>query len=144
MKLSTRTKYGVLAILELARNYGNGPLHLKTIAQRQGLSVKYLEQLMAVLKSAGIVSSIRGSKGGYILAKKPEEVRVSECFNCLEGSVLTAECVGNEKYCPRMANCAARGLWTELEGAIMEVLESVTLQDLIDRAPKSEIPDYNI
>ena len=144
MKLSTRTRYGIRAILELAENYGEGPLHLKSIARSQGLSVKYLEQLMAVLKSAGIVGSVRGSKGGYILAKKPQEVKVSECFGCLEGSVITAECVDDETLCPRTADCAARGLWAEVEDAIKEVLESVTLQDLIDKAPKNKVPDYYI
>ncbi|RKY23092.1 MAG: Rrf2 family transcriptional regulator, partial [Planctomycetota bacterium] len=74
MKLSTRTRYGVRALLELAGSYGKGPLQIKVIAHRQDISVKYLEQLIAILKSAGLVKSIRGSKGGYVLAKTPNQI----------------------------------------------------------------------
>ena len=98
MKLSTRTRYGVRAILELAENYGKGPLKLKAIAEHQEISVKYLEQLMAILKSTGIVRSVRGPNGGYVLAKSPNEIKVSDCFNCLEGPVITTECVDNSSF----------------------------------------------
>ena len=127
MKLSTRTRYGIRAILELAENYGKGPLRLKTIARHQELSVKYLEQLMAILKSAGIVRSIRGSKGGYVLARSPGQIKVSDCFNCLEGPIITTECVDNISFCPRTSDCVARGLWSEVQNAIVSVLQSITL-----------------
>jgi Rrf2 family protein len=144
MKLSTRTRYGVRAILELAQNYGNGPLQLRVIARDQGVSVKYLEQLMAMLKSAGIVRSIRGSKGGYILARPPSKIRVSDCFECLEGSVVTTECAEDERYCQRSADCIARELWTEVQKSVMEVLESKTLQNLIDSAGEKAAIHYHI
>lgn len=144
MKLSTRTRYGIRAILELAQNYGNGPLQLRVIAKDQGVSVKYLEQLMAMLKSAGIVRSVRGSKGGYILAKTPDKIKLNECFECLEGSVITTECVGDENFCERTNDCIARQVWTEVQEAVIGVLESITLQDLVNRAQKNEIINYNI
>jgi len=144
MKLSTRTRYGIRAILELAQNYGNGPLQLRVIAKDQGVSVKYLEQLMAMLKSAGIVRSVRGSKGGYILATTPDRIRLSECFECLEGSVITTECVEDENFCERTNDCIARQVWTEVQEAVIGVLESITLQDLVNRAQKNEIINYNI
>ena len=91
MKLSTRTRYGMRAILELAANYGKGPLQIKIIAQRQDISIKYLEQLMASLKAAELVKSVRGSKGGYILAKTPDLIRVSDCFKCSTFSFLVMD-----------------------------------------------------
>ena len=144
MKLSTRTRYGVRAILELAENAGKGPLQLRVIAGRQDISAKYLEQLMAVLKAAGFVRSVRGAKGGYILAKPPDKIRLNEVFHCLEGTVTTAECVEDEKYCLRAAGCAARIIWTRVHRAIEEVLEAITLQDLIDQARASGTVNYHI
>ena len=144
MKLSTRTRYGIRAILELAENYGNGPLQLRIIARDQRVSVKYLEQLMAMLKSAGIVRSVRGSKGGYILAKSPEQIKVSDCFECLEGSVITTECVEDESYCERTNDCIARQLWTEVQNSVMGVLQSMTLQNLVDRAKNKQVINYHI
>ena len=144
MKLSTRTRYGIRAVLELAENYGEGPLQLKAIAEAQGLSVKYLEQLMAILKSAGIVRSVMGSKGGYLLAKPADQIKVSDCFNCLEGPVITTECVDNSSFCPRTTDCVSRQLWIEVQNAIMSVLQSKTLQNLIDRAKENKALDYHI
>ena len=144
MKLSTRTRYGVRAILELAENAGKGPLQLRIIAQRQDISAKYLEQLMAVLKSAGFIRSIRGAKGGYVLARPADEIRLNEVFHCLEGTVTTAECVEDEKYCQRAAGCAARLVWTEVHEAIEKVLEATTLQNLIDKARASGAVNYHI
>ena len=134
MKLSTRTRYGIRAILEIAENYGKGPLQTKVIAERQEISVKYLEQLMALLKSARFIRSIRGSKGGYILAREPQEIKISDVFSALEGSsIITVECLGNDNFCARAADCTARQLWAEVQNAVMTVLESKTLQDLLDK-----------
>lgn len=145
MKLSTRTRYGVRAILELAENHNRGPLGVKTIAQRQDISVKYLEQLMAILKSTGLVRSIRGSKGGYLLAKAPNQIKLSDVFNALEGpSATTVECLEDETYCGRAADCVARQLWAEVQAAIETVLRSMTLQDLVDRASKNRMLYYQI
>jgi cysteine synthase A len=142
MKLSTRTRYGLRAVLELAASQGKGPLQIKTIAHRQDISVKYLEQLMAILKSAGFVRSIRGAKGGYILAKPANQIKLSDIFNALEGPVTTVECLENENYCARVADCVTRQVWAEVQQAIMNVLQSMTLQDLVDRAKDKRTLNY--
>lgn len=144
MKLSSRTRYGVRAMLELAINFGPKPVQLRVIAQRQEISVKYLEQLMSILKSAGFVRSIRGARGGYILAKPPEQIKLNELVRALEGPVVTVECVVSENVCARVADCIARDLWVKLDRAIQNVLESVTLQDLVDSAKQKEAFFYNI
>jgi len=144
MKLSTRTRYGIRAILELAEKDGSGPLRVKTIAQSQDISVKYLEQLMSILRSAGFVRSIRGSKGGYMLAKAPNQIKLSDVFDCLEGPVTTVECVEDKDYCARDADCVARQVWAQVQQAINNVLQSITLQDLVDRAKDKKLSDYQI
>jgi Rrf2 family cysteine metabolism transcriptional repressor len=144
MKLSTRTRYAVRAIIELAQNDSKKPLQLKIIAQRQEISVKYLEQLMAVLRSAGFVRSIRGSKGGYVLAKSPNEIKLNDVMHRLEGTVATVECVENDDYCSRSADCAARYLWTQVEQAIDRVLEGITLRDLVEKASEHKKLNYQI
>jgi len=144
MKLSTRTRYGVRAALELAENADRGPLQLKTIAQHQEISLKYLEQLMAILRSAGFVRSVRGSKGGYVLAKPPSHIKLSDVFNCLEGPVITAECVQNDNYCARSADCVVKLVWAQVQQAVTNVLDSITLQDLADKAKEKKPSDYQI
>jgi len=133
MKLSTRTRYGIRAVLALAESYGKEPVQLKNVAKQQQISVKYLEQLMTMLKSAGIVNSVRGSKGGYCLAKPPKDITLNDCFNSLEGSVITVECVKNQTYCSRADNCVAREVWAEVDKAVRNVLESTTLKDIISK-----------
>lgn len=145
MKLSTRTRYGIRALLELAENLAEGPLQIRNIAQRQDISVKYLEQLMAMLKSAGFVRSVRGSKGGYLLAKQANKIKLSDVFTALEGSsIITVDCLESKSYCARAADCAVRQVWAQVQEAIMSVLESVTLQDLVDKAGKNRMLYYQI
>ena len=144
MKLSTRTRYGIRAILQLARNFGKGPVQIKTIAKQEDISGKYLEQLMAILKSAGFVRTIRGAKGGYLLAKAPNQIRLSDVFNSLEGPVTTVECVQSKDYCARVDDCIARQVWTQVQQAITNVLQSITLQDLVDRAKDTRALNYQI
>jgi len=144
MKLSTRTRYATRAILELADNFGKGPLQTRIIAKNQDISVKYLEQLMAALKSAGLIRSQRGAKGGYILASPPDKIKLSEVFDVFEGPVVTVECVENENYCARAADCIARQVWCEVQRAVKNVLQSITLQDALDKAKKKEKANYQI
>ncbi len=134
MKLSSRARYGMRAILELALEYGNPPLQIKAIAEREDISNKYLEQLIAMLKAAGLVRSIRGPRGGYLLAKPPAEIRLKDVFVTLEGPMIPAECIEHPEFCPRCMDCATRDIWIELENAINGVLESVTLADLVERS----------
>ena len=144
MKLSTRTRYAMRAILELADNYGKGPLQTRVIAQRQDISAKYLEQLMTAMKSAGLVRSQRGVRGGYILSKPPDKIKLDEVFDIFEGPVVTVECVADENYCSRAADCIARQVWSEVQQAVKNVLHSVTLQDVIEKAKHGRLADYQI
>jgi Rrf2 family cysteine metabolism transcriptional repressor len=144
MKLSTRTRYGIRAIVEVAENNSRTPIQIKKIAERQDISVKYLEQLMSILKSAGFVRSIRGAKGGYILAKPPNQIKLSDVFDSLEGHVTTVECVEDGDYCTRAADCVVRQVWAKVQQAIQNVLQSITLQDMVDRAKAEKKIDYQI
>ncbi len=134
MKLSTRTRYGMRALLELALADKGVPLQIKAIAERQSISNKYLEQLVAMLKTAGLVRSIRGPHGGYVLAAAPQDIKLSDVFRTLEGPVLTVECVEHGEVCPNSADCATRKLWIQMNNAILSVLENKTLQTLVDMA----------
>lgn len=144
MKVSTRTRYGIRAILDLAEYTGERPLQLRIIAKDQDISIKYLEQLMSILRAAGFVRSVRGARGGYVLAKPANEIRLADVFKCLEGPVVTADCVESDDYCARSTDCVAKQVWAQVEKAIMNVLESVTLQDLVDRAKDERSSDYQI
>jgi len=131
-------------MLELAENHGEGPLQIKVIANRQDISIKYLEQLMAILRSGGFVRSIRGPKGGYMLSKVPAQIKLDELFTCLEGPVVTVECIEDENYCARVADCMTRQVWAQVQAAMMKVLQSMTLQDLVNRAKERKNLDYQI
>ena len=144
MKLSTRTRYAMRVILELADNYGKGPVQTRMIAKNQEISIKYLEQLMATMKSAGLIRSQRGAKGGYILAQPPEKIKLSDVFEAFEGPVVTVECVTNDNYCTRAADCIARQVWCEVQRSIKKVLESITLKDALDKARTVRSADYQI
>ncbi len=144
MKLSSRSRYGFRAILELAVEYGNGPLQIKTIAQREDISNKYLEQLIAMLKASGLVRSIRGPKGGYELTRPPSDVKLSDVFTTLEGPVVTVECLEHPEFCPRCTECVTRDVWAQMQSAIMGVLESMTLQDLVDKSKLGQAENYQI
>lgn len=112
---------------------------LVVISKSQDLPVKYLEQLMHSLKSSGLVLAVRGAKGGYTLARQPREIQLSEVYNCLEGPVTTVDCVQHEDVCERIAFCTTRPVWTDVHNAIMGILESVTLQDMLDMAEEKPL-----
>jgi len=133
MKLSSRSRYGFRALLELALAHGSGPLQIRAIAEQQNISNKYLEQLVAIMKSAGLVKSIRGPKGGYLLAGAPNEIKLSKVFTALEGPLVTEECLEHAEYCSKCTDCVTRQVWSDMQNAIMAVLESMTLQDLVDK-----------
>jgi Rrf2 family cysteine metabolism transcriptional repressor len=136
MKLSTRTRYGTRALLELALHEGEGPVFLKDIARKQQISLPYLEHLVTPLISGGIIRSTKGPKGGVTLAKKPEEIKLMEITQLLEGSVAPVECVEHPEVCSRSELCATREVWSKLKDAMDSVLESTTLQDLVERQKK--------
>jgi Rrf2 family protein len=138
MRLSTRGQYGTRALLDLALHHREEPVLLKDIAQRQQISLRYLEHLVTPLIAAGIVLSTRGPRGGVSLARPPEEIRLSEVIQLLEGSIAPVECVNNPEVCTRSELCVTRDVWTELKEAINGVLESTTLQDLVERQKRKE------
>ena len=133
MRLSTKGRYGVRALVDIALNSNGGPVLLKDIAKRQDISAQYLEHLVAPLIRAGILRSIRGAKGGIALAKPPEEISLSRVIEVLEGSVAPVECVDNPALCARSDECVTRDVWSDIKAAIMGILESLTLKDLMDR-----------
>lgn len=136
MKLSTRTRYGTRALLELALRQGEGPVFLKDIARQQQISLSYLEHLVTPLISGGIIRSIKGPRGGITLVKKPEEIKLLEITQLLEGSLAPVECVDNPDTCERSAKCVTRDIWGEVKAAMNNVLETTTLQDLVERQKK--------
>jgi Rrf2 family cysteine metabolism transcriptional repressor len=133
MKLSTRGRYGLRALLDLAVHQGEGLVLLKDIARRQEVSLPYLEHLIAPLIAAGLVKSTRGARGGVLLLKPPADIRLSEVVQVLEGPIAPVDCVNNPALCHRSAFCVTRDIWVELKEAMSQVLDSTTLQDLVER-----------
>lgn len=138
MKLSARAQYSTRALLDLALHQEEGLVPLKDIAQRQQIPLSYLEHLITPLIAAGIVQSTRGPKGGVSLAKSPEEIKLSEIIYLLDGSVALVACVDRPEVCHRSASCVTRDVWSELKEAMDTILESTTLQDLVERQTKKE------
>src|SRR4030042_1909197 len=138
MKLSVRGRYGTRVLLDLALQGGEEPVPLKDIARRQQISLLYLEHLIAPLIAVGMVRSTRGPRGGVCLARLPGEIKLSEVIGLLEGSIAAVDCVSDPKACSRSELCVTRHLWTELKKAMDGVLESVTLQDLVERQKGKE------
>jgi Rrf2 family protein len=133
MRLSTRADYGTRALLDLANCWGNGPTLLKHVSKRQEIPLLYLQRLITPLISGGIVRSTRGAGGGVSLAKAPHDIRLNEVIHLLEGSIAPLECVDHPDMCDRSESCVLRDTWSAANEATNEVLESTTLQDLLDR-----------
>ena len=140
MRLSTRGRYGVRALLDVALYSDGNPVLLKDIAKRQAISVQYLEQLISPVVKAGVLRSIRGARGGVALTKPPEEVKLSQVIQILEGSIAPVKCVDDPKACSRSDFCAIRDVWEEMNRAMLQVLESTTLQDLVERHREKQQP----
>jgi len=134
MKLSTKGQYGVKAMFDLAVHYGSEPMSLKGIAERQGISEYYLEQLMAVLRREGLINSVRGAQGGYVLSKDPSLITVGEILNVLEGPLEISECLTENENaeCSRINYCATRLIWIKIKTAVNDVINSITLLDMVN------------
>jgi len=117
--------------LDIAQNGATSPVRISDIAQRQGVSVKYLEKLIRELKQAGFIRSKRGPRGGHMLAKEPREISVGEIVRVLEGDISLVECKTNEEKCPRFEDCVTRNLWVTASDAMYERLNAITLADLL-------------
>jgi Rrf2 family protein len=133
MKISTKGRYGTRALLDVALHQDDSPVQLKVIAQRQQISLHYLEHIVAPLIAAGLLRSTRGAYGGVSLGKPPQEIVLSEVIQVLEGSITPVECVDDPNVCSRADICVTRDVWAEVKEAMVGVLESVTLQDLVER-----------
>ena len=138
MKLSTKGRYSVTALYELALHYGEGVVPLKTIAKTQQLSENYLEQLMVPLKRAGLVESVRGAQGGYTLARAPEDVTIGRIITAVEGPIALVDCVltsaeADDQSCVRAGSCVTRQIWVEVCDSMNAVLNNISLADLVQR-----------
>ena len=138
MKLSTRGRYGVRAMLELAMSSGKGPVPLRDLASRQEISAKYLEQLLIPLKSAGLVKSVRGARGGYLLAREPEVISLYDVVRSLEGPLAPVECVEDPDYCDRVGGCTVHLVWGEMGKMLVDFLSNMSLADLVERQKEKD------
>ena len=131
MKLSSRSRNGTRMMVDLAQHYDKGPIQIGDIAKRQDISVKYLEQLVIPLKKADYIRSVRGPKGGHMLAKRPEEITVGEIVRILEGGIDLSVCIENPDVCEKTGSCLTRGVWEEATKAMFDKLNSITLAKII-------------
>ena len=132
MKLSTRGRYGTRLMLELTFHHKEGPVLLKDISLSQNISLKYLGQIIIPLKIAGLVKSVRGARGGYLLAKHPDEIKLSDIIKALEGEICIVECIEDPDLCDKNNRCATQKIWKELNQKITDTLNSYTLSDLVN------------
>lgn len=131
MKLSTKGRYGVKAMVELAIRYGKEPVSIKTISERQNISEYYLEQLFSTLRKSGLIRSIRGAMGGYVLGKAPDEIRIYDILEVLEGPIEISHCLDTES-CNNIDCCATRLVWKKIKDSIDNVTMSITLKDIVE------------
>jgi Rrf2 family transcriptional regulator, cysteine metabolism repressor len=130
MWVSTKAQYGMRALVEIAIG-GERPTSLKQVAERQGLSQQYLEQIFAVLRRAGVVESVRGAHGGYRVVRPFDQIRALEVVELLEGSVAPVACIDDADGCERTGQCSTEGLWRDVDAAVRRVLGATTLADLV-------------
>jgi Rrf2 family cysteine metabolism transcriptional repressor len=133
MKMSTKGRYGLRVMTELAQRFGAGPVLVDSIAENQSISTNYIHVLVAALKSAGLVRSVRGPNGGYELTRDPSTVSALEVVRALEGPCTPVDCLADPKVCPRASICVTRDVWTEVGAAVEGVLGSFTLAALVER-----------
>lgn len=132
MKLSTRSRYGIHAMYDLALNVDCGPQPIKAIAEREGIPEAYLEQLIAVLKKEKLVTSTRGAQGGYVLARRPEEITVGEVLRALEGGLNLVDCLLEEDTCGKTCACPSRIVWLKIRDGLNKVIDGITLRDMVN------------
>ena len=135
MKLSTKGKYGVRAVFEIACHYGKGPITIKEIADRQGISFFYLEQILHRLGKADVIESVRGPAGGYLLSRRPEELTIGDVVRALEGPIALSHCLepGESGDCHQTDDCVAKMVWAKVGAKIEEALDSISFDDLLRR-----------
>jgi Rrf2 family cysteine metabolism transcriptional repressor len=145
MKISTKGRYALRLMLDLAINYGGELITVKKIAARQGISEKYLEQIITQLKKAGYVRSVRGSEGGYRLARDPAEYTVGMILRQMEGSLAPVSCLDEEvNLCTRAVDCITLNVWKKLKTAVEDVVDHITLADLVKDFQEKVILKLNL
>jgi Rrf2 family protein len=132
MRASAKTRYAMEAMVDMAMQAGGGPVALRKIAQRQEISQNYLEQIFMQLRAAGIVRSVRGAGGGFVLVKSPSDIRMAEIAAVFEGPIDLIGCASDAGRCSRSVSCAVRQIWVEVGECMKKALDSVTLQDVAD------------
>ncbi len=142
MKLSTRSRYGTRLLLDMAQHYNQGPIQIGDIARRQEISVKYLEQIIIPLKRAHFIETVRGPKGGHLLARPPAEITLAEIVALLEESVSLVECTERSEICRRADTCPTRLIWKEVAQAMFDTLNSITLADLVEKARLAKSKEF--
>lgn len=143
MRFSTRGRYGVQVMVDLAQHGSEGPVSLKSVAERQNISEHYLEQLVPELRKAGLVKSVRGAQGGYSLAKKPEDINIGEVIRVLEGPIAPVECAQAEtECCEKTGFCVTREVWVKVRDSINDLVDSISLADLLKEAGQEEEKFY--
>jgi Rrf2 family protein len=131
LRLSTKGRYGVRAMFEIAKGYPSEPLTIKEISEKQAISVPYLEQILNKLRKAGFIKSIKGPGGGYVLSIRPGNISIGEILNVFEGPVAIASCLDPKKGCMRVDKCVTYLLWRSLGEKVKAFLNTVTLKDLL-------------
>ena len=131
MRISTKARYGTRLMLELGLHYEQGPALLKDIARIENISEKYLSQIVILLKNAGLVNSFRGARGGYVLARHPGQINMRDVIEVLEGEINLVDCVKTPASCSRTSMCVTRSLWGKMGQKMIQVLEDLTLADLV-------------
>ena len=145
MKISTKGRYAIRLLIDLAEHQQAGYISLNEIATRQNISKKYLEQIIPILNKTGILRANRGSQGGYMLAGSPEKYTVGDILRCTEGSLDPVDCAGQDPVlCDRSADCVMLPVWKGLSRVINEYLDSITLQDILDQQRDRYANDYVI
>jgi Rrf2 family cysteine metabolism transcriptional repressor len=132
MKLSTKCRYGLRAMIEIARNFNNGPVNRQSITNAQDISKAYLENILISLREKNLIRTTRGASGGFVLQQAPAKTTVLQIVNALEGSIAPVDCIENPSICERSGPCPARKAWQKLFEAQKAALSSMTLQDLLD------------
>ncbi len=143
MKLSTKVRYATRAMLDLALHLNEGTIQIKDICERQDVSVQYLKNLLASLRAANLIRSVRGPRGGLTLARPPSQIRVIEIIRAMEGSISLVDCIDAPEICSRADLCVTRDLWTEMGDAMNAVAESTSLQDLVERQTQKQESSTN-
>ena len=137
MKISTKGRYGLRTLMDIAIHQAQGPVNLNDIAERQGISAKYLWQIVNLLKTAGFVRGTRGPKGGYVLLRDPAQITLLDVIQILEGPISLVECVDDPTYCDRVRTCVAHSVWTEVSQAFRDALARVSLAEILRRHASS-------